>query len=144
MRALMVQQNVAERFEIDSAGTHGYHVGNPPDVRAQKAAALRGYDLSGLRARRVIEEDFTRFDLILAMDRDNLSLLQQSCPRQHWGKLSLFLDFSAGYKGQEVPDPYYGGGDGFELVLDRVEQAASGLITAVVSGEFPPSASVPR
>ncbi|MDP2752559.1 MAG: low molecular weight protein-tyrosine-phosphatase [Rhodocyclaceae bacterium] len=144
MRALVEQQNMTERIEVDSAGTHGYHVGNPPDMRAQKAAALRGVDLSGLRARRVAEEDFAAFDLILAMDRDNLNLLQQSCPKEHLGKLGLFLDYAADHKGQEVPDPYYGGGDGFDLVLDLVEQAASGLIATIQLGEFLPSASVLR
>lgn len=140
MRALVEQQNMTERIRIDSAGTHGYHVGNPPDGRAQKAAALRGVDLSGLRARRVVEEDFATFDLILAMDRDNLNLLKQSCPKEHFGKLGLFLDYAAGHKGQEVPDPYYGGGDGFELVLDLVERVASGLMATIMSGEFQPSA----
>ena len=116
------------RVEFDSAGTHGYHTGNPPDPRARQAAAKRGYDLDDLRARQVNEFDFTRFDLILAMDQDNLDLLRKACPKAHQGKLKLLLEFSANNNGLEVPDPYYGGPEGFERVLDLVEDAANGLI----------------
>lgn len=126
-RAIAERQGVAGQFEFDSAGTHGYHIGNPPDQRARQAAATRGYDLSALKARQVNEFDFVRFDHILAMDHDNLELLRQACPVEHRPKLRLFLEFSASDE-REVPDPYYGGPEGFEQVLDLVEDAASGLL----------------
>lgn len=131
MRALVERADLSDRIELDSAGTHDYHVGAPPDSRAQKAALRRGYDLSALRARHVAERDFARFDRILAMDRDNLALLQRSCPDEHRRKLGLFLDHAENFDEEEVPDPYYGGVDGFERVLDMVEDAARGLIAAV-------------
>lgn len=127
-RSLAARQGVEHLFEFDSAGTHGYHVGDPPDPRTVAAAARRGYDLSPLRARRVTEFDFVRFDHVLAMDREHLQLLQRSCPRLHHNKLGLFLDFRQGFDHDEVPDPYYGGADGFEHVLDLVEDAAAHLI----------------
>lgn len=127
-RTLAERQGLAEVFEFDSAGTHGYHIGNPPDQRARQSAAERGYDLSALKARQVNEFDFVRFDHILAMDRDNLALLQQACPEQHQGKLRLFLEFAANFAEDEVPDPYYGGPEGFARVLDLVEDAANGLL----------------
>lgn len=127
-RALAAKRGVADWFEFDSAGTHGYHVGHPPDKRACQAAARRGYDLAALRARQVNEFDFVRFDRILAMDRDNLELLRQACPEEHRGKLGLFLEYAAHCAGAEVPDPYYGGPEGFERVLDMVEDAANGLL----------------
>jgi protein-tyrosine phosphatase len=126
--ALVKRAGMTHRFEIDSAGTHSYHIGKAPDARAIKTAAQRGYDLQPLRARRVSDEDFVRFDYILAMDRDNLALLKQACPDEHQGKLALFLEFGAGRANAEVPDPYYGGEDGFERVLDMVEEAATGLL----------------
>lgn len=116
---------------VDSAGTHGYHVGARPDRRAQEAAAARGYDLSRLIARQVSIQDFTDFDYILAMDRENLYALETLCPPQHREKLRLFLSFSRTYAGKEVPDPYYGGRQGFEKVLDMVEDAADGLLEAL-------------
>lgn len=119
------------QLHVDSAGTHDYHVGRPPDSRAQAAASGRGYDLSGLRGRQVSRRDFEEFDYILAMDHDNLRDLERVCPRERRAKLSLFLDFSARYRGMEVPDPYYGGARGFEQVLDMVEDAALGLLERV-------------
>jgi protein-tyrosine phosphatase len=127
-RAIAKKKGVFDQFEFDSAGTHGYHVGKPPDARARAVAATRGYDLSPLRARQVNEFDFERFDHVLAMDRDNLELLRQACPEQHHAKLRLFLEFAANAPGDEVPDPYYGGPEGFERVLDMVEDAANGLL----------------
>lgn len=115
-------------LHIESAGTHGYHIGNAPDSRAQAAGARRGYDLSRLRARKVDRCDFGRFDFILAMDERNLELLQAMRPAQYEGYLGLLLDFAALIGVREVPDPYYGGRDGFERVLDMVERAAEGLI----------------
>ncbi len=117
-----------EHLRIDSAGTHDYHVGKAPDERAQAAALGRGYDLSQLRARQVASVDFSDFDYILAMDRENLAGLLRSCPPEHRHKVRLFLSFSERYTNQEVPDPYYGGRQGFEQVLDMVEDAARGLI----------------
>lgn len=116
---------------LDSAGTHAYHVGKSPDRRARQAASGRGYDLSGLVARQVSGDDFARFDYILAMDLDNLADLERICPQEHRQKLRLFLSFSAAYAGQEVPDPYYGGPQGFDQVLDMVEDACAGLLEAV-------------
>ncbi len=133
-RALAEQAGMAHCFEIDSAGTHSYHIGKAPDARAIRTAAQRGYDLQPLRARRVSAADFARFDLILAMDRDNLDLLKQACPAEHQGKLALFLEFGAGRANAEVPDPYYGGEDGFERVLDMVEEAAHGLLARLGKG----------
>ena len=131
LRTLVEREGLAGGFEIDSAGTHGYHIGAPPDSRASAAAQRRGYDLSALRARQVNELDFKHFDCILAMDRDNLSLLQRACPTEHRHKLGLFLEYAVNCDVDEVPDPYYGGQDGFEQVLDLVEDAARGLIAAM-------------
>lgn len=127
-RALAARLGVASGFEFDSAGTHGFHIGNPPDKRARQAAEGRGYDLSSLKARQVSPHDFTRFDQILAMDRDNLMMLRQACPAEHRHKLALFLDYSTRFEEDEVPDPYYGGPEGFERVLDLIEDAATGLL----------------
>jgi protein-tyrosine phosphatase len=127
-RGLAAKQGVDHLFEFDSAGTHGYHVGNPPDPRTVAAARRRGYDLSSLRARRVTEFDFISFDHVLAMDREHLELLQRACPRLHHKKLGLFLEYRQAFDQDEVPDPYYGGAQGFEQVLDLVEDAAAHLI----------------
>ena len=112
---------------IDSAGTHAYHVGEPPDRRAQAAAERRGMSLQGIRARRVADEDFERFDFVIAMDDDNLQRLKDQAPPEHHPKLRLFLEYSSGSE-REVPDPYYGGASGFERVLDLVEDASRGLL----------------
>jgi protein-tyrosine phosphatase len=135
-RHLVQTSGLAHAIHIDSAGTHDYHVGDSPDRRAQQAAALRGYDLGSLRGRQVSAEDFEEFDFILAMDRDNLANLRRNCPPEHAHKLSLLLDFSSLYRSREVPDPYYGGSQGFENVLDMVEDAAHGLLERIkeVSG----------
>ena len=127
-RTLAERRGLVPGFEFDSAGTHGYHIGKAPDARASAAAAKRGYDLSPLRARQVNEFDFVRFDRILAMDRDNLELLRKACPEESLGKLGLFLEFATHHGGDEVPDPYYGGPEGFEHVLDLIEDAAAGLL----------------
>ncbi len=130
-RRVAEEARMLESLNIDSAGTHDYHVGKPPDTRAQAAARGRGYDLSSLRARQVSRADFEEFDYVLAMDSDNLRNLERLCPRELRDKLHLFLDFSARYRGMEVPDPYYGGARGFELVLDMVEDASRGLLERV-------------
>lgn len=131
VRTLAERAGISSRLEVDSAGTHGYQEGEPPDRRARKVAASRGYDLSGLRARRVKDRDFTHFDRILAMDRQNLASLRRSCPEEHLSKLGLFLAYAHGLAVDELPDPYYGNDEGFEKVLDMCEQAARGLIEAV-------------
>ena len=115
-------------IESDSAGTHAYHTGEPADRRAQAAAARRGISLDGIRARRVRHDDFERFDYILAMDEDNLLVLQDSAPDEQRNKVKLFLEFAAAQRENEVPDPYYGGSAGFERVLDLVEEASQGLL----------------
>ena len=115
-------------IEVDSAGTLAYHAGEQPDPRAKKVAASRGYDLSGMRARRVAEDDFSHFDLVLAMDKQNLAFMRRLCPLEHQHKLGLFLDFADDPSQDEIPDPYYGGDEGFEVVLDLCEQAARGLL----------------
>jgi protein-tyrosine phosphatase len=112
----------------DSAGTHDYHIGEPPDRRAREAARRRGYDLEDLRARRVAIVDFADFDLLLAMDQQNVQMLERLCPEEHRHKLRLFLDFGRQPHVREVPDPYYGGVRGFETVLDLIEDAAQGLL----------------
>lgn len=131
VRTHLQKAGLAATVEIDSAGTHGYHIGKPPDVRAQKAAAGRGYDLSALRARRVSEADFAHYDLILAMDDDNMDNLRRECPPQHHHKLKLFLDFAHAFAERAVPDPYYGGDAGFQHVLDLIEDAARGLVESL-------------
>ena len=130
MRSKAERAGLAAILEVDSAGTHGYHEGELPDQRARRVAASRGYDLSRLRARRVNDQDFSRFDRILAMDRQNLANLRRSCPEEHLSKLGLFLGYAEGLVVDEVPDPYYGGTEGFEKVLDLCEAAARGLVEA--------------
>jgi protein-tyrosine phosphatase len=126
-RRIVEQAGLTAAVDIDSAGTHAYHVNEPADRRAAAAAERRGYSLEGIRARRVSATDFERFDYIVAMDRDNLDALQQQASEEHADKLHLFLKFS-GAAEDEVPDPYYGGAAGFERVLDLVEEASRGLL----------------
>lgn len=121
LRQRLVAAGLSERVEVDSAGTGGWHAGDPPDVRAQRHALLRGYDLSRLRARRVEDADFDRFDLLLAMDEDNLAELQRLMPIGCRGEVRLFA-------AAEVPDPYAGAAQGFENVLDQIELASDVLI----------------
>lgn len=133
-RTLAERAGLAHRFEFDSAGTHGYHVGSPPDRRALLAAARRGYDLSRLRARQIELADFHRFDRILAMDYDNLNLLYQLASPEHHDKLGLLLDHAEVVSLREVPDPYYGGPEGFDAVLDLIEAGVQGLLFATGTG----------
>lgn len=119
------------QLEIDSAGTHAYHVGNPPDARSSRHAALRGYDLSAQRARQVSASDFEHYDHLLAMDHENFARLQAACPPQHRHKLALFMQYATHSDSDVVPDPYYGGTNGFDQVLDYIEDASDGLITAL-------------
>ncbi len=130
----IIQNNgIGHLIKVDSAGTHGYHIGEPPDPRTCEAALRRGIDLSGYRARKVVPGDFERFDLLLAMDRDNLALLQRGARPEYQAKLGLFMNYASRFDAEEVPDPYYGGEQGFELVLDMVEDAGQGLIRALRS-----------
>ena len=122
-------------LHIDSAGTHGYHVGGKPDQRSSAFAAKRGYDLSAQRARQVAASDFETFDHIYAMDRDNLALLHAACPPQHRHKLGLFMQFATQAPSDVVPDPYYGDGGGFDLVLDYIEDASDGLLNHLRQGK---------
>lgn len=118
-----------DKIHIDSAGTHAYHVGNSPDPRSQEAAIKRDYDLSAQRARQVHADDFDEFDYVIAMDTSNLDDLQSICPANLKDKIHLFLKYAENSNTKEVPDPYYGQGNGFEIVLDLIEDAADGLIT---------------
>ncbi len=118
---------------VDSAGTHAYHVGESPDSRAIAAARRRGIEMQDLRARVVSREDFLRFDLVLAMDEENLAHLVRIAPASQRQRIQLLLDYAPGSGMREVPDPYYGGASGFEQVLDLVEEAAHGLLAALRS-----------
>lgn len=112
---------------LDSAGTIGYHQGNPPDSRAKAAGEKRGYSFKGIRSRKIVSSDFEQFDLILAADRDNLADLVAQCPDHLRDKVQLFLSYSdSDY--DEIPDPYYGGDSGFELVLDLIEEASEKIL----------------
>ncbi|MDX1368962.1 low molecular weight protein-tyrosine-phosphatase [Pseudomonas sp.] len=127
LRHKLRELGLEEGVEVDSAGTGDWHVGKPPDSRTRQAAQLRGYDLSALRGRQVCADDFSRFDLILAMDNSNLEHLRRLRPGGAMAELDLFLrryDLAP----DEVPDPYYGGEEGFEQVLDLLEQACDGLL----------------
>ena len=128
---LVNAENLHQYVQVDSAGTHGYHVGEQPDQRSVRAAAQRGYDLTSLRARQLAVSDFAEFDYLLAMDQDHRSILERGAPDEHRQKVSMFLDFSQKYGGHEVPDPYYGGGQGFEFVLDMIEDGAAGLLADI-------------
>lgn len=127
-RNIIINSGMDEFIKVDSAGTHGYHIGEPPDLRTCEAALRRGIDLSNLRARKVVPLDFEHFDLLLAMDRDNLELLKRGARPEYHAKLGLFMSYASRFDTDEVPDPYYGGEQGFELVLDMAEDAGRGLI----------------
>lgn len=130
-RDLVRREGLEQAIAIDSAGTHSYHVGSPPDRRAQETARARGFDLSDLRARQATAEDFRQFDYVLAMDRDNHQGLASLCPKGLEQRLHLFLDFAPELKISEVPDPYYGGQRGFDQVFDMVEAASQGLLAHI-------------
>ena len=130
-RHIVHQEGLDSLIRTDSAGTHAYHVGNPPDHRAQQTARGRDIDLSDLRARKVVSEDFEKFDYVLAMDNDNHYMLEEICPSGYEDRLFMFLEFAPNVKHREVPDPYYGGQRGFEDVFDMVEEASHGLIAHI-------------
>jgi protein-tyrosine phosphatase len=132
-RQLVASRAPQLSIEIDSAGTHDYHIGAPPDRRAVEAARRRGIDLTGLRARRVEPGDFERFDLIIAMDEDNLRELHDVAPAHARHRIRLMMEYAPNAASRAVPDPYYGGAHGFEAVLDLLEEAAEGLLAEVLS-----------
>ena len=127
-KSRLLKRGLSDHIDSDSAGTTAYHIGEAPDNRAQAAALRRGYDLSAIRARKISAADFERFDLLLAMDRGVLLALNRYCPPDRLDRVRLFMDFSSHRKGGDVTDPYYGGQDGFEHVLDMIEDAAEAII----------------
>lgn len=125
------ESELSDYISVDSAGTHHYHIGEAPDGRAQIAAKKRGYDLSKLSARQISTDDYRDADLILAMDWQNLAYLQQNCPKIYHYKLMLLMRFSNNFEEATVPDPFYGGSDGFKKVLDYIEDASEGVLELV-------------
>lgn len=121
-------QELGLEVVVDSAGTHGYHVGDAPDPRSVRAAARRGYDISRLKGRKLSSDDFERFDFVVALDDEHMRLMRRNCPPELQHKLHGMMTFSPQAGHQEVPDPYYGPADGFELVLDLLEEAIEGLL----------------
>ncbi len=131
-RRMLESAGLSDKVYVDSAGTHSYHIGAPPDSRSQATARLRGVELRGLRARQVVVNDFAEFEHVLAMDRDNLEHLLALCPDAALrARVQLFMDFAPDLPEREVPDPYYGGAGGFERVMDLVEEAAQGLLVHI-------------
>jgi protein-tyrosine phosphatase len=136
MRHLVGEAKLAERILIDSAGTGDWHIGQPPDERAQFAASRRGYELAALRGRQIAATDFERFDLLIAMDDKNVAALREVCPAEQRDKIRLLMEFVPATDGRwdgarEIADPYFGGAEGFEQVLDQCEAACRGLIAAL-------------
>lgn len=131
LRYFVKINKLGDKVEVDSAGTHGYHVGEAPDSRTQRAAAVRGYNLSQLRARKVARQDLDYFDLILAMDKSNLDNLKRMATPEQQERMQLFMSYARNFDDDEVPDPYYGLGHGFDLVLDMVEDASLGLLEEI-------------
>lgn len=130
-RSLVEREGLAGRIACDSAGTGSWHVGKAPDARMRAAARRRGYDLESLRGRQVTARDFERFDYVLGMDGENLANLSILCPKGREARLGRLLDFAPEMGRRDVPDPYYGGADGFERVLDLVEAGARGLLADI-------------
>ena len=125
---LVAQQGWQPIIQIDSAGTHDYHIGLPPDTRSQQHARARGYDLSSQRARQLLRNDFSRFDWVLVMDADNERAARTLCPAEHQHKIRLLASFCQTQQMHEVPDPYYGGDRDFELALDLIEDGCATLL----------------
>ncbi|TAK54830.1 MAG: low molecular weight phosphotyrosine protein phosphatase [Gammaproteobacteria bacterium] len=140
---LLRRESAGLEVEVDSAGTHAYHLGAAPDERAMAAARRRGIEMSSLRARLIELGDFERFDLVLAMDQGNYEHLLGMAPPQFHARIRLFLDFAPALGRREVPDPYYGGPTGFEDVLDLVETGARGLLSALAQSRGPKCCSSP-
>ena len=134
--AMVTKAGLSDVIDIDSAGTGAWHVGDPPDPRGQAAAVRRGYDLSGQRARKVTISDFEQFDYIIGMDSSNYADLAAIAPEASRDKIKLFLDFAPNLSIRDVPDPYYGGPEGFENVLDLLEEASKGLLDEIRHRHF--------
>jgi protein-tyrosine phosphatase len=130
-RHVVTAAGLADRIGMDSAGTHAYHVGEPPDPRSVSAGAARGFDMTSLRARKIRAEDFRVFDLILAMDRSHHDHLEALKPNDARAAVKLFLDYHPKLRGGDVPDPYYGGRDGFTQVLDMIEETSARLLAEI-------------
>lgn len=124
---LVDEQGLGDSIQVDSAGTHSYHIGNPPDSRSQATARERGVDLSGLRARRFVSDDFQEFDYVIGMDQDNVAYMQSKRPDDAGSEAQLMLRYSNQYTRPDVPDPYFGN-DGFDLVFDMIDDASRGLL----------------
>jgi len=135
-RHVVKQRNLQDQIKIDSAGTHAYHIGESPDSRSQATAKSRGVDLSTQRARKVEAVDFERFDYVIAMDRSNYENLKELASPEQQKKLHLFMDFTRDWDNAEVPDPYYGGGDGFKNVFDMVQSASEGLLESIAKNNL--------
>ncbi len=135
-RHIVEKEGLERQIHIDSAGTHDYHIGDGPDTRSQHAAKNRGYNMGGLLGRQVGIDDFHRFEYVLAMDKANLVFLERLRPSGAELHLGLFLEFAQRHQEREVPDPYYGGVQGFERVLDMVEDAAHGLLSHIKQRHF--------
>ena len=138
-RRVIEEEGLAERFEIESAGLGDWHVGQPPDIRAQAAAEARGIDISGQCARQVEGTDFSRFDLLVVMDRSNYAELRRRAPREVHAKIRHFLEFAPHVGTKDVPDPFFGGAEGFDQALDLIEAAAQGLLASLVGEESLPA-----
>ncbi|PIQ95834.1 MAG: phosphotyrosine protein phosphatase [Nitrospinae bacterium CG11_big_fil_rev_8_21_14_0_20_56_8] len=130
-RALVSREGLQDRITTDSCGTSDWHIGDPPDTRARAEARRRGIPLDDLKARQIQPSDFTDFDYVLGMDHQNIERLSAQCPPAHLDKVRLFLDYAPDSPVREVPDPYYGGEDGFSNVFDMIEAAANGLLADI-------------
>ena len=128
----LTEQNLLYKVKVDSAGTHNFHPNSPPDERSQMHALKRGYDLSNLRARSIVDSDFDEFDLLLTMDWDNRALLEERCPEPHRHKIRGLAEFLQTTPSSVIPDPYHGGAHGFERVLDLIEESSEGLLKLVM------------
>ena len=135
-RHVVKKRNLQDQIKIDSAGTHAYHIGEPPDSRSQATAKSQGVDLSAQRARKVEADDFERFDYVIAMDRSNYENLKELASQNQQEKLHLFMDFTSEWDNTEVPDPYYGGSDGFKNVFDMVKSASEGLLGNIIKNDL--------
>ncbi|HEY6656009.1 MAG TPA: low molecular weight protein-tyrosine-phosphatase [Methyloceanibacter sp.] len=135
-RRVAEEEGLIDRFEIDSAGLGDWHIGQAPDHRAQKAARSRGVDISDQSARQVVDEDFDRFDLLLVMDRSNYAELKARAPHEARAKIRPFLDFAPHVGTRDVPDPFFGGAEGFDRALDLIEAAARGLLASLAGEEL--------
>ena len=133
---LLEREGLLEQVEVSSAGTHTYHLSSSPDERARRAMQRRGIDIGGISAKRLAPDDFQRFDYLIAMDRDNFRFLQEQCPEELRGKLSMLMDYAPHFHAAEVPDPYYGPEIWFDRVLDMIDAAAEGLLSELRRRHF--------